>query len=87
MKVGIAGKVEGAVDLLQRLALAKDPTVPRRAFPCAWMELFGECRKGAPACGPCACEAEGTKAHPWPPGVMAQVRKACAPALLAQMTK
>eukprot|EP00965_Chrysotila_dentata_P250494 6209483-Pleurochrysis_carterae.AAC.1 len=60
--------------MLQRLVAAADPDTPRRAYPCAWMLLFGACKKGANGCGPCEREASGTAAKTMPTGVVAQVK-------------
>eukprot|EP00965_Chrysotila_dentata_P100225 3311187-Pleurochrysis_carterae.AAC.1 len=85
MKVGVPGRVDGAVGRLQWLVAAADPTTHCRACPCAWITLYGQYRKGAPGCGPCEREASGTTAKALPAGVLAQVKKACSPALLAKM--
>eukprot|EP00965_Chrysotila_dentata_P076922 2539632-Pleurochrysis_carterae.AAC.1 len=48
--VGGQGGGLRAVEALDRLLSAAEPNTPKRDFPCPWILLFGDCKKGAPDC-------------------------------------
>eukprot|EP00965_Chrysotila_dentata_P012410 408332-Pleurochrysis_carterae.AAC.1 len=64
----------GAVEALDRLITAAEPNSQRRDFPCPFITLFGDCKKGAAGCENCEREASGARARPIPSGVMEQLR-------------
>eukprot|EP00965_Chrysotila_dentata_P026073 864468-Pleurochrysis_carterae.AAC.1 len=75
---GRGGEI-GAVEALDRLVRAAEPSASRRDFPCPWIHLFGDCKKGSDGCMHCELASEGGKDSALPAGVIAQLKAKSTP--------
>eukprot|EP00965_Chrysotila_dentata_P034045 1133551-Pleurochrysis_carterae.AAC.1 len=86
----VAGKKHkgvGAVEAMDRLLCAAKPDTEKCLFPCPWVYLFGDCRKGAAGgCMHCQRKERGVADCEVPAGVMERLRAASTPEMLQNGT-
>eukprot|EP00965_Chrysotila_dentata_P047706 1582874-Pleurochrysis_carterae.AAC.1 len=81
MAVGGLGRGISAVEALDRLVGAAEPNPPKRDYPCPWVHLFGDRKKGTRGCRHCKRAAEGSQERAYPADVIAQLKAKSTPEL------